>query len=856
MATGGFNVQRKSSRTVAKDQIKVVSQSVPITPDRFETLRGGHIFCYFLCGMTPGGNPSWEMKPGTVLGSDRFLLIEPLGQGGMGVVWLAHDQRLDEDVALKLVPPEIRTDAGALEDLRRETLRSRKLSHPNIIRLHDLNEFSGEPPFISMEFVDGQTVAAWKAQQPQRLLPWEQIRTLTRQLCDALEYAHGEKVVHRDLKPANMMLDRRGRLKLADFGLAAVVSELTSRVSIKANTSGTPAYMSPQQMDGRTPRVTDDIYALGATLYELLTSKPPFYHGDIPHQVRNLPPDPVEQRLSELELTNAVPPYVSALIMACLAKDPAQRPQSAAAVAEWLQLGGQSVTSALASEITHRSQPAVPAAPSSSHSTTPVPVAVPVVNAPPADQEPPEPGADEVAQSQKISGKLKVLMVFSVLILLGIVVAVVMRSSDNYRTATDANQPDAASTGRDSTPPVTPAGAQALFNGRDFSGWRKLGPDTWRVEKGVIKGLTREPRRSFLVSDRRISGNFEIAFEYKPSSRVEGSGSHGLFYRSTMPSGSGNQMATGLGIVLGGTPGGLYSTRQDGSPGNVNAPYPQPEWRMDDWNSVRVLMEGTMLRHFINGRMVFQINAEQLSTVPLGDQIAFEIWNDTGGGERSVEIRNISLMSRPTTGSRVGEDGWENLYQSTVGSLDAFRGFKESGFPNRSWTVENGLLKSIPGAPQVDLITKSTYRDFEFQMEYDISPGSNSGVIYRATEEGKNSFDTGAEMQLLGDGEIRGINADNKRHGALYGVLAVTGTPGRKPPGGNFVGIKVQNGRVEHSINGQPVLQYTWDSPELRQSISRSSFKHPGFMKATEGHIVIQHHGSDITIRQMRVRRL
>ncbi len=256
----------------------------------------------------------------------------------MGIVWLAKDLRLGEEAALKFLPREIGADPVALDDMRRETLKSRKLSHPNIIRIHDLFEAPDEAPFISMEYIDGPNLSALRLQQPNRLFTWDYLKPLVQQLCEALDYAHNEHVIHRDLKPANMMLDSKGRLKLADFGIAATLSESGSRVSVKHQTSGTMTYMSPQQMDGEVPKVTDDIYALGATLYELLTSKPPFYTGDILHQVRNLPAKPIAERLWELSLTNAIPADVASLIMACLAKDPAQRPQSARMVAQWIGL--------------------------------------------------------------------------------------------------------------------------------------------------------------------------------------------------------------------------------------------------------------------------------------------------------------------------------------------------------------------------------------------------------------------------------------------------------------------------------------------------------------------------------------
>ncbi len=270
------------------------------------------------------------------MGQGRYVLERELGQGGMGVVWLALDTELNERVALKFIPPAIRRDASALDELRRETQKSRKLTHPNIVRIHDFCRFEGEVPFICMEFVEGTTLSSMKVEQPNRVFDWDYLKPLVTQLCMALDYAHSEGVVHRDLKPANMMVDARGRLKLADFGLAATITDSMSRVSMDMGASGTPCYMSPQQMDGKPPKASDDIYALGATLYELLTSKPPFHSGDVLHQVRNITPDPVGRRLADFEIVNPVPSDVAAMILACLAKDPARRPASAAAVGQWV----------------------------------------------------------------------------------------------------------------------------------------------------------------------------------------------------------------------------------------------------------------------------------------------------------------------------------------------------------------------------------------------------------------------------------------------------------------------------------------------------------------------------------------
>src|SRR5262245_7149744 len=204
------------------------------------------------------------LAAGKRVGGGRFTLLRLLGQGGMGVVWLARDEHLREEVALKFLPPEIRYDAVALDDLRRETSRSRKLTHPHIIRIHDFYKADQEA-FISMEYVDGPNLSELRLQQPDRVLNWNFLSPLAKELCDALYYAHEENIIHRDLKPANMMLDVRGRLKLADFGIAAAVTDTVGRISIgRHGLSGTASYMSPQQLDGQTPQVADDIYSLGA----------------------------------------------------------------------------------------------------------------------------------------------------------------------------------------------------------------------------------------------------------------------------------------------------------------------------------------------------------------------------------------------------------------------------------------------------------------------------------------------------------------------------------------------------------------------------------------------------------------
>lgn len=284
----------------------------------------------------------------------RFTLKRLLGRGAMGVVWQAHDESLARDVALKFLPERVARDREAVENLKRETRRALELTHSRIVRIYDFVQ-DAQAAAISMEYIDGASLAALKLAKPDGHFEVEELRPLARQLCDALTYAHGEaKVIHRDLKPANLMLTSGGELKITDFGISAELADLglvgtlatfstapddPTAAGPSTNSAGTPVYMSPQQMMGEKPAVADDLYSLGATLYELLTGKPPFYSGHVIAQVQEKVPPSVAQRRKELGLTSAapIPAAWEKTIAACLAKKPAQRPKSAAEIRERLE---------------------------------------------------------------------------------------------------------------------------------------------------------------------------------------------------------------------------------------------------------------------------------------------------------------------------------------------------------------------------------------------------------------------------------------------------------------------------------------------------------------------------------------
>jgi serine/threonine protein kinase len=281
----------------------------------------------------------------------RYLLRRVLGRGGMGIVWLGHDERLDRDVALKFLPDEVYFDPGALDELKRETRRCLELTHPNIIRIYDFVK-DDKAAAISMEYIDGKTLAELRIEKEKRVFEVDEIRNWIVKVCQALYYAHEEVgVVHRDLKPANLMLTSRGQIKIADFGIAQSMGETMSRMTLRRGTSGTLAYMSPQQLNGEVSRPTDDVYAIGATIYEMLTSKPPFCSGDIPYQVRLTTPRRMAERRLELEIVGEeIPLEWEQLVARCLSKDPAERPQNMMELSERLGFSAVAARSAPAVE--------------------------------------------------------------------------------------------------------------------------------------------------------------------------------------------------------------------------------------------------------------------------------------------------------------------------------------------------------------------------------------------------------------------------------------------------------------------------------------------------------------------------
>lgn len=189
-------------------------------------------------------------------------------------------------------------------------------------------------------------------------------------------------------------------------------------------------------------------------------------------------------------------------------------------------------------------------------------------------------------------------------------------------------------------------------------------------------------------------------------------------------------------------------------------------------------------------------------------------------------------------------------------SADAFRGYKRDSFPDKSWKVENGTLKTIPGGEVVDLITKEKFESFDLLLDWRISPGGNSGVIYHVAESFPQSYNTGPEMQVLDDSKHKDGANPKTSAGALYALIAPRAKV-LKPVGEwNHARLLVCGNHVQHWLNGKKIVEYDLGSQALNDLIAASKFKDmPGFAKEKSGHIALQNHHDEVWYRNIRVRR-
>jgi serine/threonine protein kinase/tetratricopeptide (TPR) repeat protein/TolB-like protein len=272
------------------------------------------------------------LGPGSQFGP-RYRIESEIGEGGMGKVYKAQDNELDRTVALKLIRPELARDASSLQRFKQELLLASRISHRNILRIHDLGDVGGVK-FISMAYIQGMDLHELIARMGK--LQTERVVNIARQLAGALEAAHAEGVVHRDLKPRNVLITVEDHVYVSDFGLAKSLDTDNTAMTRAGEVLGTPRYMSPEQAESKPADHRSDLYSLGVILYEMATGEVPFTaESSLQVMFQHVQQPPKDPRL----LNPETPEYLASIILKCLSKDPALRYQSATELLRDLESG-------------------------------------------------------------------------------------------------------------------------------------------------------------------------------------------------------------------------------------------------------------------------------------------------------------------------------------------------------------------------------------------------------------------------------------------------------------------------------------------------------------------------------------
>jgi serine/threonine protein kinase len=255
----------------------------------------------------------------------HYEILEPLGKGGMGEVYRARDTKLDRDVAIKVLPEDLATDADRLARFEREAKLLAALNHANIGAIHGLEE-SDDVRFLVLELIEGETLEQRLAKGA---IPVPKALDIARQIAEALEAAHDEGIIHRDVKPANVLLTAKGGVKVLDFGIAkntmldanAAATAQATNLTTDGTLMGTPPYMSPEQMRGEEADKRADIWSFGCVLYETLTGKRAFDRETVADTLAAI----IERNPDYDTLPPDVPPSIRQLVRRCLEKDQRER---------------------------------------------------------------------------------------------------------------------------------------------------------------------------------------------------------------------------------------------------------------------------------------------------------------------------------------------------------------------------------------------------------------------------------------------------------------------------------------------------------------------------------------------------
>jgi class 3 adenylate cyclase/tRNA A-37 threonylcarbamoyl transferase component Bud32 len=299
-----------------------------VAPTSERDLAGSHATLAPPRDVSPGRGPSPVLEPGRLF-DGRYRIEQRVGRGGTATVYRAHHVALDKPRALKLIHPEQLEAPGAVEQLRREAEATARIHHPKVVQLHDFGRSLEGHYYLALDFVEGESLAAVIAREG--ALELRRALGFARGMLEALQAAHELRLIHRDLKPGNVLIDSRGQVRVTDFGMAQPLHAIRGGDDPIA---GTPAYMSPEQCQGRALDGRTDLYSFGVTLYHMLSGRLPY---------RDTSGDPFMLALSTNrapleEVAPDVPAPIRQVVARCMSREPADRPSSALALLGLLDL--------------------------------------------------------------------------------------------------------------------------------------------------------------------------------------------------------------------------------------------------------------------------------------------------------------------------------------------------------------------------------------------------------------------------------------------------------------------------------------------------------------------------------------
>ena len=787
----------------------------------------------------------WAGK-GPSLTIGNYVILDKLGQGGMGMVLKAQHKRMKRVVALKVLSPSVTKTKEMVQRFQREVETVGKLDHPNVVAAYDADEANGTH-FLVMQYVEGQDLSGLVKEKG--TLPVDKAVQCIVQAARGLEYAHQKGVIHRDIKPANLLLDTQGTIKILDMGLARIATETAEEGLTQTGAiMGTIDYMAPEQaVNTKLADARSDIYSLGITLWYLLTGRAAYPGESMMSKLLAHRESPIP---SLAAARPDVPAALDAVFQKMIAKKPEGRYQTMtevlAALETCLQPGAQppslvkvkSEESKLSDLFRHIGEDSTTRAGKSktkdlaSNQTVSVSAAdelTSMAEAPSTRRRgSAEPTVRRRSAPRKASGLSTQQLVIGAaglgaVILIGIVVANLLSRTDPNpntgpitSTSPDSQPDEPESTTGSPAVEAQPPQAQApewepLLNGRDLSGWTQKGHPGWTYGNGLLAGETTIGNPGFLVSDEEF-GDYELDLEYKLTA---GSNS-GIFLRCD-PTGpiSGAQFTEIQLLDDGGQPNAGVKNRT-GSIFNHTAPVPAPNAPPYEWHRVQVRVEGQRVQITFNGTPILDAEDQRLK---VRGHIGLQLY------PTRVEFRNIRLR-------RLGEKSTASDWRPLFNGRD-LGGWSVKGDPG--WTVRGGIMMGDTTAGRGGfLVSDEAFDNFELDFEYKLESSTNSGVFLRCDPNGDLSGRDFAELQLLDDSGFTSAPSMN-RTGSLVNRVAPNPAPRGTPHVWHRVLVKVVGQRIRVTFDGTEVLDTETRLP-------------------ARGHIGLQLKPSHVEFRNMRVR--